>query len=217
MSAKDKSQELNCSVIVKASGCFVDKFANSNSNGQAGDSSKPNLDTIVVTDDQGRTLDCYVERSLEIDGSDYALLLPVDVPIEIFAWEDDEDGEDSLVDLEDEEVEVVFLTARAVLAEQDMTLTQTALTLTAKGDVPVPDEDDIVTLDLSDESGDLESEDFQLLANFFHEEQEYAIYTPLNPLLIFVRLQQDGKPVLLEPEEFEGIRPQLEDQFFDEL
>ena len=195
----------------------MDKFANSNSNGRSGESVNPNTETIVVTDEQGRTIDCYVEREFVIEGGDYALLLPIDVPIEIFAWEEDEDGEDSLTDLEDEEVETVFLTARAVLAEQDMTLTQSALTLTAKGDLPVPEEDDIVTLDLSDESGDLESEDFQLLANFFHEEQEYAIYTPLNPLLIFVRLQQDGQAVLLEPEEFEGIRPQLEDQFFDEL
>lgn len=175
------------------------------------------LKTMVVTDERGRTLDCYVEREIAIDGTDYALLLPVDFPIEIFAWEDDEDGEESLVDLDDDEVEVVFLTARAVLAEQDMTLTQTALTLTAKGVLPIPDEDDIVTLDLSDESGELDSEDFQLLVNFFHEEQEYAVYTPLNPLLVFVRLQNDGKPVLLEQEEFESIRPQLEDQFFDEL
>ena len=193
------------------------KFVGSNGNGQSEESIHPNLDIVVVTDDAGRTIDCYLERSMEIDGIQYALLLPVDLPVEIFAWEEDEDGEDSLVDLEDDEVDIVFLTARAVLAEQDMELTQTALTLTAKGNAPVPDEDDIVTLDLSDESGDLEAEDFQLLANFFHEEQEYAIYTPLNPLLIFVRLEHEGKPVLLEPEEFEMIRPQLEDQFFDEL
>ena len=193
------------------------KFEGSNGNGQSEESIHPDLDTVVITDDQGRTIDCYLERSMEFDGIKYALLLPMDLPIEIFAWEEEEDGEDSLVDLEDDEVDVVFLTARAVLAEQDMELTQTALTLTAKGSAPVPDEEDIVTLDLSDESGDLDAEDFQLLANFFHEEQEYAIYTPLNPLLIFVRLEQEGKPVLLEPEEFEMIRPRLEDQFFDDL
>ena len=196
---------------------MVDKFAGSGANDRSEDSVNPNLTTLIVTDDQGRTIDCYIEKEVQIEGSDYALLLPVDVPIEIFAWEEDEDGDDSLVDLEDEEVEQVFLTARAVLAEQDMVLNQTALTLTAKGDVPVADEDDIVTLDLSDDAGELESEDFQLLAGFFHEEQEYAIYTPLNPLLIFVRLQSGGQPILLDPQEFEAIRPQLEDQFFDEL
>ncbi|MEM9214641.1 MAG: DUF3727 domain-containing protein [Cyanobacteria bacterium P01_F01_bin.150] len=169
---------------------------------------------MVITDAMGRTIDCYVERSMEIGGDNYALLLPIDVPVEIFAWEE---GEESLVDLEDNEVDVIFRTARAVLAEQEMELTQTALTLTAKGDLPEPDDNDIVTLDLSDESGELESEDFQILANFFHEEQEYVIYTPLNPLLIFVRLEQNGKPIVLEPEEFEAIRPQLEDQLFDEL
>ena len=198
-------------------GYFVSKFAGYNSNGKSGESSHPNSDIVVITDDNGRTIECYVERSIEIDGADYALLLPVDLPVEIFAWEEDEDGEDSLVDLEDDEVGVVFPTARAVLAEQDMELTHTALTLTAKGDPPVLDDDEIVTLDLSDESGELEAEDFQPLANFFHEEQEYSIYTPLNPLLLFVRLKENGEPVLLEPEEFEQIRPQLEDQFFDEV
>lgn len=196
---------------------MADKFAGTGANDRSEDSVEPNLTTLIVTDELGRTIDCYIEKEVQIDGSDYALLLPVDVPIEIFAWEEDENGDDSLVDLEDEEVEQVFLTARAVLAEQEMVLNQTALTLTAKGDVPVADEDDIVTLDLSDDVGDLESEDFQLLAGFFHEEQEYAIYTPLNPLLIFVRIHSDGHPILLDPKEFEAIRPQLEDQFFDEL
>lgn len=196
---------------------MVDKFKGAGANDQSGDSVEPDLTTLVVTDEQGRTIDCYLEKEVHIDGDDYALLLPVDVPIEIFAWEEDEDGDDSLIDLEDEEVERVFLTARAVLAEQELVLNQTALTLTAKGDVPVAAEDEIVTLDLSDDSGDLESEDFQLLAGFFHEEQEYAMYTPLNPLLIFVRLHPDGHPILLEPEEFEAIRPQLEDQLFAEL
>lgn len=192
----------------------MNKFIGSNSNGTSGESTSPSPKTMVITDAMGRTIDCYVERSMEIGGDNYALLLPIDVPVEIFAWEE---GEESLVDLEDNEVDVIFRTARAVLAEQEMELTQTALTLTAKGDLPEPDDNDIVTLDLSDESGELESEDFQILANFFHEEQEYVIYTPLNPLLIFVRLEQNGKPIVLEPEEFEAIRPQLEDQLFDEL
>ena len=197
---------------------MIDKFKGSSTNGNSGDSTEPNTDIIQIKDEQGRTISCYVERSIEIDGEEYALLLPVDTPIEIFAWDDEEDGDEALIDLEDDELNRVFLTARAVLAEQDMTLSQTALTLTATGEVPVAAEDDIVTLDLSDEEGEeLESEDFQLLASFFHDEQEYAIYTPLSPLLIFVRLNQDGTPVLIDPEEFNLIRPRLEDQLFDGL
>ena len=98
-------------------GVLVGKFVGPNSNGKSGESVNPNLDTVVMTDEGGRTIDCYLEKSMEIDGTAYALLLPVDLPIEIFAWEEDDDGEDSLVDLEDDEVDVVFLTARAVLAE----------------------------------------------------------------------------------------------------
>ncbi|MEB3230766.1 MAG: DUF3727 domain-containing protein [Leptolyngbyaceae bacterium] len=173
--------------------------------------------TLVVKDDQGRKIVCYLERSVQIDDEEYALLLPVDNPIEVFAWSEDDDGDEFLVDLDDAELDHIFLTARAVLAEQELILEQTALTLTAKGDIPPADEEEIMTLDLGDDEEELESEDFQLLASFFHEDQEYAIYTPLNPLLIFVRLTAEGVPVLMEPEEFEVIRPQLEDQLFDDL
>ncbi|NEQ95649.1 MAG: DUF3727 domain-containing protein [Cyanothece sp. SIO2G6] len=189
----------------------------SNANGNLNGAFDQGESVLAVQDEQGRTVLCYLERSVQIDDGEYALLLPVDNPIEIFAWTEDESGDEVLVDLDDNEVSRVFSNARAVLAEQELTLAQTALTLTAKGDIPPAVEEEIMTLDLGDEDGDLESEDFQLLASFFHEEQEYAIYTPLNPLLIFVRLTSDGMPVLLEPDEFELIRPQLEDLLFDDL
>jgi hypothetical protein len=172
--------------------------------------------TVSLSDDEGRSLLCYVERSLEIDDGEYLLLLPVDTPIEIFAWELDESGDDEiLVDIEEEEIEEIFSTARAVLAELDLTLNRTALTLTVSGDIPEADDEEIITLDIGEP--DSESEEFQLLANFYHEEQEYAIYTPLDPLLLFARVTPQGEPELLSPEEFQAIRMQLEDQIFDDL
>ncbi|MGK7888936.1 MAG: DUF3727 domain-containing protein [Leptolyngbyaceae cyanobacterium] len=188
-----------------------------NVNGNSDKTIDPEQRTLVVKDDQGRTIACYLEQSVQVDDHEYALLLPVDNPIEIFAWAEDESGDEILVDLDDTELAQVFLTARAVLAEQELILEQTALTLTAQGEIPLAGEEEITTLDLGDEEGNLESEDFQLLASFFYEDQEYAVYTPLNPLLIFVRLTHEGVPILLEPEEFEAIRPQLEDQLFDDL
>lgn len=177
------------------------------------------LPTVNLTDDDGRSLLCYVENSMEVDGKEYVLLRPTDNPIEVFAWEadDEDDEEETLVDIEDEEIDEIFSTARAVLAEQNLTLNRSALTLTVSGDLPEPTEDDTITLDLGDEDPPMGSEEFQLLANFFYEEQEYAVCTPLDPLLFFARVNSAGEPELLSPEEFQLIRTQLEEQLFSEL
>jgi hypothetical protein len=55
------------------------------------------------------------------------------------------------------------------------------------------------------------------LASFYHEEQEYAIYTPLDPLMFFARINEVNHPELLSPEEFRKLQPLLEEQLFDEL
>lgn len=176
-------------------------------------------DIVTLTDDEGRSLPCYVERSLTLEDIEYALLIPTHIPIEIFAWEDDEDGDEILVDVDDEDIVTIFDTARAVLAEQDLLLQRTALTLTAIGELPEPDEDDIIVLDLAESGLDTESEqeELQTLATFFHDEQEFTICTPINPLLFFVQMTESGEPRLIDPAEFRRIQPQLEEQLFDDL
>ncbi len=175
--------------------------------------------TVTLTDEGGKTLLCYVEHSLEVDGTDYVLLLPVDSPIEIFAWEVDEEDEEveTLVDLDDDEIDKVFETAKAVLAEQELALQKTAFSLTVAGDLPEINEDEIITLDLADEGEDFEAEQFQRLAFFYHEEQAYDICTPLDPLLFFARVDSKGLPQLLSPEEFQAVRSQLESKLFEAM
>ena len=46
---------------------------------------------VTLTDETGHTLACYIERELELDAKTYLLLLPVDAPIEIFAWNEDDE------------------------------------------------------------------------------------------------------------------------------
>lgn len=175
--------------------------------------------TVTLTDEAGRSLLCYVERSLDIEGQEYVFLLPVDSPVEIFAWTETDDEDDEAVPVEDEtEIDRVFPIAKAVLQEQNLTLKRTAVTLTVEGDLPdlLDDEED---LDTDSEDGE-EQEEFQLLASFYEEEQEYAIYTPLDPFFILARMEADGQPQLLSPEEFQKIEPMLsmiEDQLFDEM
>ncbi len=184
--------------------------------------------TITLSDEAGRSLLCYIELSVDVEGEEYALVNPVDYPIDIFAWvaseeteegtTDEEDEEETLVPVEDAELNEIFSTAQAVLAEQNLKLKRTALSLTVEGDLPEVDEDELLTLEV-EESGvaGSDQEEYQLLATFFHEEQEYAIYTPIDPVLFVVRLKDGEKPQLLSPEEFQAIQPKLQPYFEEHL
>jgi len=79
---------------------------------------------VSLKDEEGRSLDCYVEKSIDLEGEEFLLLLPVNLPIEIFVWQPDEDDpeEEVLVDIEDEEIDALLPSARAVLAELNLIL-----------------------------------------------------------------------------------------------
>jgi Protein of unknown function (DUF3727)/Protein of unknown function (DUF1292) len=173
--------------------------------------------SITLTDDTGRTLECYIEHSLSVDGQDYVLLLPVDSPIEVFAWEGEDEEEEAVLVEDDETLDEIFSTAQAVLSEQNLVLKNTAYALTVAGELPAVEESELFTLEIEDDQTDLEPEQLQLLASFYHQEQEYAIYTPLDPLLFFARIKNNGEPELLSPEEFRKVQPLLEEQLFNEV
>lgn len=181
-----------------------------------GESPKGN---ITLKDANGKTLSCYIEHSLELEGCEYLLLLPVDSPIEIVAWDDDD--EEDLADaslVEDEaQLDLIFPDAQAVLAEQNLQLKRTAFTLTVAGELPPVDEDDILTLEIEEDDVPMEAEELQELASFYYEEQEYGIYTPVEPLLFFARSNQSGQPELLSTQEIKQVQPLLEDLLFDGL
>ncbi len=176
-------------------------------------------ESVMLTDEAGRSLRCYIEHALEVEGSEYILLLPMDAPVEIVAWgegEDEDEAEATLIE-DDAEIDQIFSDAQAVLAEQNLILKRTAYTLTVEGELPAVDEDEILTIEIEEDDVELEPEQFQYLASFYHEEQEYGIYTPLDPLLFFARKNKAGQPVLLSPEEFKKVQPLLEELLFDEL
>ena len=176
-------------------------------------------DSEIVTlfDEAGRSLDCYIENSLETEESTYLLLLPIDSPVVILAWEDEDEEESEAVMIEDsEEIEQVFADAKAVLAELDLILKHTAFTLTMSGELPPLEEDSILTLELEEEGSQLEAEELQFLASFYHQEQKYSLYTPLAPLIFVARSNDFGKLELLSPEE-QQLQVILEELLFDEL
>ncbi len=96
--------------------------------------------TVWLKDDTGRSLFCHLEYSLTLADKTYALLQPVDAPVMIFAWDKDSDEPTILEDVAD--LEPLLPTAKAVLSEQNLTLLDTAVTLTVEGDLPdIEDED----------------------------------------------------------------------------
>ncbi len=172
---------------------------------------------VTLTDEAGRSLPCYIERSLSVEDQEYVLLLPVDSAIEIFAWQGDGEEEEAIPVEDDATIDQIFDLAEAVLAEQNLILKRTAFALTVAGELPTVEETELFTLEIEEEGAELEPEQLQLLASFYYEEQEYTIYTPLDPLLFFARLTETGQPQLLSPEEFRQVQPLLEEQLFDEL
>lgn len=184
-------------------------------------------DAVTIFDSKGRSLPCFVEHAFQLQGQNYALLIPVDLPVEIFAWWESEDGEENdepiPVDSEDE-LNLIFPTAKAVLEEENLNLQRTAVTLTVSGELPDLDEEQEATEIDSENDGDDDYEEFHWLASFYHEEQEYGIYTPLEPYLIMARLDETGKPELLSSDEIQQLEPfmptieaMLEEQLFDDL
>jgi hypothetical protein len=182
------------------------------------DSINMDAPTVTLTDESGLKLTCYVEHSLDVEDQEYVLLLPVDSPIEIFAWQENGDEDEAVLVEEQETIDKVFPIAKAVLEEQNLTLKRTAVVLTVEGDLP--DLEDEETWAGVESDSDEDQEELQLLASFWHEEQEYAVYTPLDPYFILARLDEDGEPHLLSQEELrkiEPLLPMLEDQLFDEM
>ncbi|MEA5616337.1 DUF3727 domain-containing protein [Cronbergia sp. UHCC 0137] len=173
--------------------------------------------SITLTDEQGRSLECYIEHSLAVDGQEYVLLLPIDSPIEIFAWQDEGEEEEAVLVEDDAIIDKIFATAQAVLSEQNLVVKNTAYALTVAGELPPVEESELFTLEIEDEEANLEPEQLQLLTTFYYEDQEYAVYTPLDPLLFFARINKTGEPELLSPEEFRQVQPLLEEHLFNEV
>ena len=172
---------------------------------------------VNLTDELGRELPCYIERELELDNQVYLLLLPVNAPIEIFAWDEDDDITELVSVEEEEEIDLIFGDAHAVLSEQNLNLKRTAFTLSAIGELPPLDPTEVVTIELDEEDDTLEPEEFQILARFYNQEQEYAICTPVDPLLFFGKADEKGLITLLSEQEAEQLQPMLEDMLLDEI
>jgi hypothetical protein len=177
-----------------------------------------NTEIITLYDEEGRSLDCYIENTIEYNGQTYLLLMPIDLAIVILT--EDLEVEDSeyneTIMLEDsDEIDEIFNNAKAVLAELNLYLKRTGFTLTANGELPPLEEDNIISLELDDHGSDIEPEELQFLASFYHLEQKYNICTPLTPILFVARRSRYGEVEMLKGEEQE-LQWILEELLFED-
>ncbi|MCA6597045.1 MAG: DUF3727 domain-containing protein [Pseudanabaena sp. M046S1SP1A06QC] len=164
--------------------------------------------TIVLKDETGKSLPCTVETKFKVDSTEYLLLQPVDFSVQIFAWQEtDDDDETELVDVTEEEIDLIFSTAQAVLSEQNLTLRRSAYTLTVSGELPEPTEEDIIEIDTEEEGN---CGEFQELALFYYEEQAFSVFTALDPLMFIAKVGDSGQAEVLTPAEMAALEPYVE-------
>lgn len=161
----------------------------------------PTEPTITIARDSvGRELICYLEQRLQIDGTDYGLLTPVDVPVVLARVADD----GSAREVDDPcSAEPILSAADAELRKYDLALIRSEGILTVRGEMG--EADDLDDLDEPDEP----DEAFELLISFDANGQRYGLYIPLDPPIMIARLHGEAA-TLLEGEEHERVYLRVE-------
>ena len=161
------------------------------------------VSTLLLKDNRGNELLCFLEQIMQIDNSEYALLTPVDTPVSVFKLNDGKDPE--LIE-EIDKNEPILEVADVVLQEHDLRLIRSAVTLTVSGELEEPELDE-----LEEEDYDEETESYELLVSFRVEGHEYGLYIPLDPFFI-VGKNANGQVSLVEGEEFDNIQEKIESE-----
>ncbi|MFM2080220.1 MAG: hypothetical protein RLZZ219_902 [Cyanobacteriota bacterium] len=176
--------------------------------GRGGSGSGGDVPTVLVHDNQGRQLLCFLEQLIPLDGHDYGLLTPVDTPVCLVRIAEDDDEDDEVIE-ELDGAEPILSVAEVVLQEHDLTLVRSAVTLTVSGELEEPDADDLEDELEQDEEGEEDSDLYEMLIQFRAEGREYGLFIPLDPFFVVARMQ-NGEGVLVEGEEFDRVQPRIE-------
>ena len=160
--------------------------------------------TLLLKDSSNDELFCYLEQIVKVEGTEYALLTPVDTPVTLFKI--NEKDEPILIE-KIEKNEKILQNADAVLQEHDLSLVRSAVTLTVSGELEEPIYDDLE----EDEANKDESETYELLVNFNVLNDEYGLYVPLDPFFIVAKIVENGA-ILVEDEEFDRVQPLIESE-----
>ncbi|GJQ14041.1 hypothetical protein GpartN1_g5832.t1 [Galdieria partita] len=148
-----------------------------------------------------RSLSCYVEHEFDHEGTRFVVLSPCSQPVFFASYQRDQTGDWELTPLEDEEeVERLFPSAFETLAEQDILLNRSAVTLTIDGDLESLEKDSEVEIEAE--------EDVRLVGTFMdgRTEHEYYIFANMDPFLILGKKSGDNV-ILLGNGEFDKVAP----------
>tara|TARA_Y100001978_G_scaffold66280_1_gene59460 strand:+ start:805 stop:1344 length:540 start_codon:yes stop_codon:yes gene_type:complete len=160
--------------------------------------------TVLLKDSSNDELFCYLEQIVKVEGTEYALLTPVDTPVTLFKI--NEKNEPVLIE-KIEKNEQILQNADAVLQEHDLSLVRSAVTLTVSGELEEPVYDDLEEEEVNKD----ESETYELLVNFNVLNDEYGLYVPLDPFFIVGKIVNDVA-ILIEDEEFDRVQPLIESE-----
>eukprot|EP00290_Baffinella_frigidus_P019553 CAMPEP_0180219252 /NCGR_PEP_ID=MMETSP0987-20121128/18323_1 /TAXON_ID=697907 /ORGANISM="non described non described, Strain CCMP2293" /LENGTH=296 /DNA_ID=CAMNT_0022179751 /DNA_START=65 /DNA_END=955 /DNA_ORIENTATION=+ len=165
--------------------------------GQEDEAEEEERDEIVVTDPiSGKSIECYIDQDIEVDGKQYVLVYPCDTPV-VLAYFDG--GEQDLMPVPEDEVDKLFAAAYKACAEQELELINSAVVLTLQGDIEDLDEDADASgsaagrrmrvawdEDAFGEAG--EDEEFvKVITSFKDGGMEYLVTEPLEPVLIIAK------------------------------
>ncbi|MGK7945453.1 MAG: DUF3727 domain-containing protein [Microcystaceae cyanobacterium] len=181
------------------------------------DSDPDEIESVILSDEEGRTLECYIENALDAKDGTYLLLMPMDTSVVII--ESKKQGKEELPKIVEDftQIEQLLPDAKAVLAELDLFLQFTAFTLTVQGELPPIEDDGILTINLEEDrsNSELEPEELQFLASFYHNQQKYSVCTPLAPLLFLAKANLFDQLEIISPDD-DNIQPILEELLFDD-
>ena len=183
---------------------------------------------VMVADAEGRQLLCELVELLPLEGRDYGLLTPVDMPVCLFRVPDtgdDAEEEPELIE-EPEQYPAVLDAAEQALQAEGMVLIRSAVTLTVSSDDPEDEEAAAPEGMLAgqEEAGDHDDEDFdddlagdeevyEHLVSFACEAVPFALYCPLGPLFLLARLgETGGLAQLVEGDELERLQPLVQQE-----
>jgi len=170
-------------------------------------------EVLVTDEDTGKTIECYVDQDVTIDGKTYYIVYPCDTPV-VIAYVDKEGDEEELVPVAEEDISRVFAGAYKACADIDCELADTAVVLTLQGyeDDTEEDEDDKLG-----DAGD-DEEFVRVITSYEDNGVEYLITEPLEPVLIITKADTTKKSsgtarqslVCLPEDELISVMPEVE-------
>jgi hypothetical protein len=170
----------------------------------------PTDPTTIVRDSAGRELNCHLEQRIQVDGVDYALLTPVDVPVILAHVADD----GSVCGVDDPRAaESILCAADAELQKYGITLIRSAGILTVRGEMGEADPEDMDWSESDEDDG--EADDCEPLISFDASGQHYELCIPLDPCFLVARLHGETAS-LLDSEEFDRIHACVEQALGDQ-